>query len=69
MVGPDQYIVSDNNNWCYMNHSCDPNCEVQRWTVAGTLRLKVVSLRNIDEDEFITINYSHRDGSSLFRKK
>ncbi|XP_062602613.1 microtubule-associated protein futsch-like [Saccostrea cucullata] len=27
------------NNSRYMNHSCDPNCETQKWTVNGILRV------------------------------
>jgi SET domain len=31
----------------YINHSCEPNCRVERWKVKGIVRAAVVSLRKI----------------------
>lgn len=31
----------------FMNHSCDPNCETQKWVVNGSTRVGLFALRNI----------------------
>ncbi len=31
----------------FMNHSCDPNCVAQRWTVRGEVRVGMFALRDI----------------------
>uniref|UniRef100_A0A6F9DWB6 [histone H3]-lysine(36) N-trimethyltransferase n=1 Tax=Phallusia mammillata TaxID=59560 RepID=A0A6F9DWB6_9ASCI len=41
----------------FINHSCDPNCETQKWTVNGRLRVGFFSIRNIDKGEEITFDY------------
>uniref|UniRef100_H2YKY0 Histone-lysine N-methyltransferase n=1 Tax=Ciona savignyi TaxID=51511 RepID=H2YKY0_CIOSA len=41
----------------FINHSCDPNCETQKWTVNGRLRVGFFTLRNISKGEEITFDY------------
>jgi len=41
----------------YMNHSCDPNCLVERWTVKGILRAAVIALRDIEAGEELCFDY------------
>ncbi|XP_066584168.1 histone-lysine N-methyltransferase NSD2-like isoform X2 [Prorops nasuta] len=42
----------------FMNHSCLPNCETQKWTVNGDTRIGLFALRDIDEGEELTFNYN-----------
>lgn len=41
----------------FVNHSCDPNAETQKWTVNGECRIGVFSKKMIKTFEEITINY------------
>lgn len=41
----------------FINHSCDPNAETQKWTVNGEGRIGIFSKRPINQFEEITINY------------
>jgi len=31
----------------FMNNSCEPNCETQKWTVNGDLRIGLFATKNI----------------------
>ncbi|EDW33745.1 GL27000 [Drosophila persimilis] len=44
----------------YINHSCDPNAETQKWTVNGELRIGFFSLKNILPGEEITFDYQYQ---------
>lgn len=44
----------------YVNHSCDPNCVVDRWTVNGVVRLGIFGKRDIEQGEELTIDYGWR---------
>ncbi|GIY58904.1 histone-lysine N-methyltransferase SETD2 [Caerostris darwini] len=45
-------------NWSrFINHSCDPNCETQKWTVNGELRVGVFAKRRISAGEEFTLDY------------
>ncbi|KAG8179351.1 hypothetical protein JTE90_007623 [Oedothorax gibbosus] len=41
----------------FINHSCDPNCETQKWTVNGELRVGVFAKRSIPAGEEFTLDY------------
>ncbi|KAJ3215406.1 histone methyltransferase set2 [Dinochytrium kinnereticum] len=41
----------------FMNHSCNPNCEVQKWVVGSELRMGIFTLRDIKENEELTFDY------------
>lgn len=41
----------------FINHSCDPNAETQKWTVNGKCRIGIFSRKPIKAFEEITINY------------
>lgn len=41
----------------FINHSCDPNAETQKWTVNGELRIGFFSTKTIFPDEEITFDY------------
>ncbi|XP_031552066.1 histone-lysine N-methyltransferase SETD2-like [Actinia tenebrosa] len=41
----------------FVNHSCDPNCVTQKWTVNGLLRIGFFTLRKISAGEELTFDY------------
>lgn len=43
----------------YANHSCDPNCELQKWTVMGESRIALVSKYDLQAGAEITYNYQY----------
>ncbi|GBP07646.1 Histone-lysine N-methyltransferase ash1 [Eumeta japonica] len=42
----------------FVNHSCRPNCEMQKWTANGTFRMALFALRNIEPGEELTYDYN-----------
>ncbi len=41
----------------FMNHSCDPNCITQKWTVNGDTRVGLFTLRDVEPGTELTFNY------------
>ena len=41
----------------YINHSCEPNCIVERWKVRGILRAGIFALRDIAAGEELSFDY------------
>ena len=41
----------------FMNHSCNPNCETQKWTVNGEVRVGLFATRDISNGEELSFNY------------
>jgi hypothetical protein len=41
----------------YINHSCDPNCELQRWVVKGYPRIGIFAIRDICAGEPLSYDY------------
>ena len=41
----------------FINHSCEPNCETQKWNVLGEVCVGIFSLRDIEENEELTFDY------------
>ena len=41
----------------FFNHSCDPNCETQKWTVNGELRIGFFTRRPVKANEELTFDY------------
>ncbi|XP_015921891.1 histone-lysine N-methyltransferase SETD2 isoform X2 [Parasteatoda tepidariorum] len=41
----------------FMNHSCDPNCVTQKWTVNGELRIGFFAKRDLKAGEELTFDY------------
>jgi hypothetical protein len=41
----------------FINHSCDPNCELQRWNVGGKIRIGIVAIKDIPEGEPFSYDY------------
>ena len=44
----------------FFNHSCDPNCETQKWTVNGELRIGFFTRRSVNANEELTFNYQYQ---------
>ncbi|XP_078530500.1 uncharacterized protein LOC144817653 isoform X2 [Lissotriton helveticus] len=42
----------------FMNHSCQPNCETQKWTVYGSTRVGLFALCDIPAGVELTYNYN-----------
>ncbi|XP_073778383.1 histone-lysine N-methyltransferase, H3 lysine-36 specific [Danio rerio] len=42
----------------FMNHSCQPNCETQKWTVNGDTRVGLFALEDIPKGVELTFNYN-----------
>ncbi|KAG6617131.1 CMGC/CDK protein kinase [Phytophthora cinnamomi] len=41
----------------FVNHSCEPNCKTEKWTVKGETRIAVIALTDIDVGEELTFDY------------
>ena len=41
----------------FMNHSCQPNCETQKWIVMGDTRVGLFACADIPADTELTFNY------------
>ncbi|XP_078154031.1 histone-lysine N-methyltransferase ASHH3-like [Carex rostrata] len=41
----------------FINHSCDPNTEMQKWRVEGETRVGIFALRDIKKGEDVTYDY------------
>lgn len=42
----------------FVNHSCEPNCEMQKWSVNGLSRMALFALRDIDSNEELSYDYN-----------
>lgn len=42
----------------FVNHSCQPNCEMQKWSVNGQFRMALFALRDIKPGEELTYDYN-----------
>nr|XP_055033870.1 histone-lysine N-methyltransferase, H3 lysine-36 specific [Misgurnus anguillicaudatus] len=42
----------------FMNHSCQPNCETQKWTVNGDTRVGLFALEDVPTGVELTFNYN-----------
>ncbi|XP_050949120.1 histone-lysine N-methyltransferase NSD2 [Labeo rohita] len=42
----------------FMNHSCQPNCETQKWTVNGDTRVGLFALTDVPAGTELTFNYN-----------
>eukprot|EP01029_Cantina_marsupialis_P027601 TRINITY_DN773078_c0_g1_i1.p1 TRINITY_DN773078_c0_g1~~TRINITY_DN773078_c0_g1_i1.p1 ORF type:complete len:558 (+),score=131.84 TRINITY_DN773078_c0_g1_i1:148-1821(+) len=49
----------------FMNHSCDPNCELQRWVVQGENRIAIKAVKNIEAGDQLTYDYQFSTGHEI----
>jgi hypothetical protein len=45
------------NDSRFINHSCDPNCELERWVVNGKMRIGIFSTKYITKGEPLSYDY------------
>ena len=43
----------------FINHSCSPNCETQKWIVKGFRRIGIFAIKNIKKGEELTFDYKY----------
>lgn len=46
------------NHARFMNHSCQPNCETQKWVVNGQTKVGLFAIRDIPAGSELTFNYN-----------
>lgn len=58
-LGSDEVIdaTMKGNLTRFINHSCEPNCETQKWTISGELRIGFFTLKTVQQGEEITFDY------------
>lgn len=44
----------------FINHSCDPNCQTERWTVGKHVRVGIFAIKDIPAGEELNYNYHMR---------
>lgn len=42
----------------FINHSCDPNCHIEKWNVLGQWRIGIFATRDIHLDEELSYDYN-----------
>uniref|UniRef100_A0A8B9HQ03 ASH1 like histone lysine methyltransferase n=1 Tax=Astyanax mexicanus TaxID=7994 RepID=A0A8B9HQ03_ASTMX len=42
----------------FINHSCEPNCEMQKWSVNGVYRIGLFALKDMDNGTELTYDYN-----------
>eukprot|EP01083_Nonionella_stella_P214326 772315_1 len=52
----------------FINHSCDPNCKIEKWTVQNQPRQGVFSKCLIKAGEELTFDYKYELGDESYRK-
>jgi SET domain-containing protein len=53
------------NNCFYINHSCDPNVIFEKWLVEGETRIAVRTIKDINFQDSITVNYNITVSNSI----
>lgn len=41
----------------FINHSCDPNCQLQRTNVAGDIRIAIIAIKPVEKGDFLCYDY------------
>ena len=41
----------------FINHSCDPNCKVERWNVQGRKRIGIFAIKDVWAGDFLSYGY------------
>ena len=53
----------------FMNHSCDPNCETQKWMVNGDVRVGLFALHDIPAGKSHGHLYMYVKGVTIYDKR
>ena len=63
-----EYLIIDATQYGnvsrYLNHSCQPNCRIQRWTVNGRYCMGLFAIRHITAGDELTFDYRYERFSS-----
>merc|ERR1712113_473676 len=61
-ISKDEIIDANNkgNLSRFINHSCDPNCETQKWRVNGVLRIGFFAIKTIKQGTEICFDYQYQ---------
>ncbi|XP_038073258.1 histone-lysine N-methyltransferase ASH1L-like isoform X2 [Patiria miniata] len=46
------------NEGRFVNHSCEPNCEMQKWSVSGMYRIALFAMRDVEANQELTYDYN-----------
>ena len=61
ILDDDEGVIVDSQkkaNWSrYINHSCDPNCHMEKWRVGSEDRMAVYTVKNVAAGEELTFDY------------
>ncbi|KAI1301454.1 Histone-lysine N-methyltransferase ASH1L [Halotydeus destructor] len=64
----DSYLVIDGyrsaNEGRFVNHSCEPNCQMQKWSVSGLYRVGLFANRDIKPGEELSYDYNFHSYNS-----
>ena len=52
----------------FINHSCDPNCETQKWNVLGETCVGIFAIKDIEVGEELSFNYQFDVYSTPFTR-
>ena len=50
----------------YVSHSCDPDCEAQKWIVNGETRIGIFTKRDVKANDELTIDYDLKAFGNVF---
>jgi len=50
--------TAQGNQARFINHSCDPNCETQKWLVRGELAIGLFALTDVEAGSELTFDYN-----------
>ena len=69
-LSKDFYVdaTSKGNISRFINHSCDPNAETQKWTVNGELRVGFFTKRGVHEGEELSFDYKYERYGNVAQK-
>lgn len=52
--------ATDKGNKCrFLNHSCDPNCELMKWMVNGEVRVGFFAIESIESGVELCFDYKY----------
>ncbi len=51
-------FLQQGNTARFINHSCDPNCETQKWLVKGELAIGLFALKDMSSGDELTFDYN-----------
>jgi SET domain-containing protein len=52
------YSSKKRNNARFINHSCDPNCHIEKWTIKNELKIGIFSKYDLKKGTELTFDYS-----------